>query len=102
VPSLLEAAHIKPDTDGGEPIVSNGIAMCAIHHRAFDRDVLGIAPTYRIEVRRDILEVEDGPTLRYALQGLHGKRLNVLPRALSARPDAALLEERFERFQRAS
>lgn len=35
-PPLLDAAHIKKDSDGGEPIVPNGMAMCAIHHRAFD------------------------------------------------------------------
>ncbi len=62
-PELLDAAHIKEDAEGGEPVVPNGIAMCAIHHRAFDHSVLGIRPDYRIEVRADVLEEQDGPAL---------------------------------------
>jgi putative restriction endonuclease len=49
---LLDAAHIKEDSDGGEPIVPNGVAMCAIHHRAFDANVLGVRPDYKGEIRR--------------------------------------------------
>ncbi len=83
---LLDAAHIKEDSDGGEPVVPNGIAMCAIHHRAFDSFVLGVRPDYVIEVRRDVLDEADGPTLRHALQGVHGSSLLVPSRRL-ARPD---------------
>jgi putative restriction endonuclease len=43
---LLDAAHIREDAQGGEPIVPNGIAMCAIHHRAFDALVVGVSPRY--------------------------------------------------------
>lgn len=98
---LLDAAHIKEDADGGEPVVTNGVAMCAIHHRAFDNQVLGIRPDYLVEVRPDVLKEHDGPTLRYALQALHGSRLG-LPRQRAAHPDPLLLEERWERFRAAS
>lgn len=97
---LLDAAHIKEDSDGGQPIVPNGVAMCAIHHRAFDGNVIGIRPDYVIEVRPDVLEETDGPTLQFALQGVHGADLN-LPKQAAARPDVALLEERYERFRAA-
>ena len=100
-PELLDAAHIKEDSEGGEPVVPNGVAMCAIHHRAFDSDVLGIRPDYVVQVRPDVLEEQDGPTLRHALQGIHGTRIS-LPRAAASRPSPALLEERFERFRTAS
>src|SRR5690606_26513086 len=34
--ALLDAAHIIPDGEpGGEPEVSNGLALCKIHHAAF-------------------------------------------------------------------
>ena len=36
-------------------VVPNGVAMCAIHHRAFDSDILGIRPDYIVEVRNDVL-----------------------------------------------
>jgi putative restriction endonuclease len=96
-PELLDAAHIKEDADGGQPIVPNGLAMCAIHHRAFDAQVLGIRPDYVVEVRRDVREEHDGPTLQHALQGMHRQSLT-LPRSRAAWPSRELLEERFERF----
>lgn len=96
---LLDAAHIKEDSEGGEPVVPNGVAMCAIHHRAFDAQVLGIRPDYVVEIRNDVLEEHDGPTLRHALQGLHLATL-VVPRRQTAQPDRELLEERFDRFRR--
>lgn len=98
---LLDAAHIKEDSDGGEPIVPNGVAMCAIHHRAFDNSVLGIRPDFVIEVRPDVLAESDGPTLQHALQGLHTAKL-VLPDRPEAWPREDLLEERYERFRAAS
>lgn len=99
-PELLDAAHIKEDRDGGEPVVPNGVAMCAIHHRAFDADVLGIRPDYVVQIRRDVLSEHDGPTLLHTLQGVHGEKIQ-LPRQRGARPDPTLLEERFERFRKA-
>jgi putative restriction endonuclease len=98
---LLDAAHIVSDAKGGEPIVPNGIAMCAIHHRAFDANILGVTPRYAIEIRRDVLHEHDGPTLQHALQGLHGGRLT-LPRRRKEQPRPDLLEERYEEFRAAS
>lgn len=94
---LLDAAHIKEDKDGGEPVVPNGIAMCAIHHRAFDADVLGIRPDFVIQVQPHVMKEKDGPTLQHALQGVHGTTIE-LPRQVAAYPDTGLLEERFARF----
>ena len=43
---LLDAAHITPDSDPrGLPVVTNGLALCKIHHAAFDQNILGIRPT---------------------------------------------------------
>ncbi|MBV6509486.1 MAG: hypothetical protein JJLCMIEE_02578 [Acidimicrobiales bacterium] len=98
---LLDAAHIRSDADGGAPVVPNGISMCKIHHAAYDSDLLGVDPDYRVLIRADVLEESNGPTLRYALQELHGSKLE-LPRQRAARPDRDLLAERFERFSRAS
>jgi putative restriction endonuclease len=97
-PELLDAAHIREDSEGGEPTVTNGIAMCAIHHRAFDYQVLGIRPDYVVEVRRDVRDESDGPTLQHALQDMHSSRL-VLPRKRNAWPDPELLDQRYERFR---
>jgi putative restriction endonuclease len=98
---LLDAAHIIPDSEpGGEPKVSNGIALCKLHHAAFDRNFLGIRPDYRIEIREDILHETDGPMLQHGLQGLHNIMIQ-LPRAGSQRPDPVLLNRRYRRFKEA-
>ena len=73
---LLDAAHIIPDADPeGEPVVSNGLALCKIHHAAFDRQFLGITPDYVIEVRKDILQETDGPMFQHGLKDMHNTPL---------------------------
>lgn len=95
---LLEAAHIIPDPEPeGEPVVSNGLSLCRLHHAAFDRFFVGVRPDHVIHVRTDVLEESDGPTLRHAIQGLHGQRIT-LPRKLGERPGVQRLEERYQRF----
>jgi putative restriction endonuclease len=97
---LLEAAHIIADANPlGVPSVANGLALCTLHHAAFDRDVIGITPDYVVQVRRDVLEQEDGPMLIHGLQGFHGTRLYV-PRRPVTQPNRLLLEQRFEQFRR--
>jgi putative restriction endonuclease len=96
---LLDAAHIIPDRDpGGEPRIANGLALCALHHAAFDRFFSGLRPDLVIEVRPDLLREEDGPTRVHAIQGLHGTRI-ALPRATVHRPDPVLVEHRYRRFR---
>lgn len=47
--SLLDAAHITPDSDPeGEPLVSNGLALCKLHHAAFDAFFFAVRPDYTI------------------------------------------------------
>lgn len=99
---LLDAAHIVGDSrDGGDPVVPNGLALCKIHHAAFDRNILGISPEYRIEIRHDVLEKIDGPMLRHGLQDHHGTSL-ILPRSKSDQPDRERLEQRYSEFRNAS
>jgi putative restriction endonuclease len=98
---LLDAAHIVPDSHPrGEPKVQNGLALCTLHHGAFDRLFIGLRPDFVIEVREDILREVDGPTLAHAIQGLHGRSI-VLPREVRLRPSPELLEVRYLEFKRA-
>lgn len=98
---LLDAAHVLPDSAGGEPIVTNGIAMCKIHHAAYDADIFGISPSYRVGVRPDVMEELDGPTLRYTLQAIDGSMIE-RPSRRAAWPDPELLAVRWQRFKEAS
>lgn len=97
---LLDAAHIIPFAEGGPVEVRNGLSMCKIHHAAYDANILGVNPDYRVEVRADVLEEVDGPMLRHGLQELHGERL-VLPRRQVHHPDREALARRYERFLKA-
>jgi putative restriction endonuclease len=97
---LLDAAHIIPDSDAlGVPEVTNGLALCKIHHAAFDKNILGVNPDYHIEVREDILEEVDGPMLQYGLKGMQGCELH-LPKQHNQWPDREQLEKRFDEFIR--
>jgi putative restriction endonuclease len=96
---LLDAAHILPDGHlRGDPVVPNGLAMCKIHHAAYDVDIIGIRPDYVVEVRKDVLAEIDGPMLRHGLQEMHGTKI-LRPKARPDRPDPTRLEERWERFR---
>lgn len=44
---LLDAAHIVGDADeAGAPVISNGLSLCSLHHRAFDEDLVGLRQTF--------------------------------------------------------
>lgn len=95
---LLDAAHITPDReDAGLPAVSNGLALCKIHHAAFDMNMLGISPDYVVKVDKKLLDEVDGPMLRHGLQEMHGTALTV-PTRRGDRPDKTRLEQRFAAF----
>jgi putative restriction endonuclease len=98
---LLDAAHILPDRHpNGEPVVSNGLGLCKIHHSAYDANIIGIDPSARVHVREDILAEVDGPMLKHGLQGAAGSRL-IVPRDVSLQPSPDFLAERFARFRAA-
>ena len=94
---LLEAAHILSDKEGGDPVVPNGLSLCKLHHAAYDKHFVGVRPDGIIEVRRSILEEQDGPMLLHGLKRLHHTRI-YRPRNAANRPDPELLEIRYASF----
>ena len=100
--NLLDAAHILPDKHpDGAPIVPNGLALCKIHHAAYDANIVGIRPDLIVQVSESVLAEVDGPMLQYGLQAAHGTKL-VVPRRPEERPKPEFLEERYEEFRQAS
>ncbi|HVS11833.1 MAG TPA: HNH endonuclease [Planctomycetota bacterium] len=100
---LLDAAHIDRDADPfGEPVISNGLSLCRIHHAAFDVRYLSVEPdTYRVRVQPVLLDEEDGPILEHGLQAMEGVRLQ-LPKRKSDYPDPERLRRHWEGFLAAS
>ncbi len=96
--ALLDAAHIVPDGhDRGVPTTDNGLAMCKIHHAAYDANMLAVTPDYEVRIALKLLDEIDGPMLRHGLQEMHGARLQVPERAKD-RPSREGLAWRFEQF----
>ena len=51
---LVDAAHIIPvATPGSTDEVTNGLALCRLHHAAFDTALLGVLPDYRVAIYPD-------------------------------------------------
>lgn len=96
---LLDAAHIIADGQPhGQPVTPNGLALCKIHHAAFDSRILGVRPNLSLHVRQDILDEIDGPMLRHGLQEMHNRRLMKVPTVRASQPDRNRLEERYAEF----
>jgi putative restriction endonuclease len=89
-PELLDAAHIVPDR--------HELALCKIHHAAYDAGILGVRPDLIVQIRGDILEETDGPLLEFGLKALHGQHLRVVPKIRRERPDGNLLAVRYDQF----
>lgn len=96
---LLDAAHITADShDDGTPVVSNGLALCKIHHAAYDENILGISPDYVVHINEGVLAEVDGPMLKHGLQEMNLRSLWV-PQRAAQRPDRDRLAQRFESFE---
>ncbi len=100
---LLDAAHIIADGDEllGQPLVANGLPLSKVHHAAFDANLLGIDPDYRIHVSDELFAMNDGPMLEQGIKAMRGKTL-LMPGREVDRPDRDRLAARFELYQSAN
>lgn len=94
---LVQAAHITQFAGDSIEEVTNGLALCAIHHLAYDRNLMGIDPEGVVHIARAVRLDEDGPMLREGIQSFHGASI-ALPQRTHDRPDAGRLAARFEVF----
>jgi putative restriction endonuclease len=99
---LVQAAHILADpSPEGLATVANGLALCAIHHLAYDRNLMGIDPEGCVHIARRLREERDGPMLREGLQGFHGAMIRK-PRLTAEHPAPERLAVRFSAFEAAA
>jgi len=97
--SLLDAAHITPDREeDSSTSVTNGLSLCKIHHRAYDINIVGIDPDYKVHIREDILQEVDGPMLEHGIKEMNMRSLWI-PTTKSKQPDRDRLKQRFRIFQ---
>lgn len=84
----LEAAHIRPYSEGGEHSPSNGLLLRRDLHALFDGGYLTVTPALKIEVSRRIKEEFENGKHYYALEG----QSILVPKDAMHRPDKAALE----------
>ena len=91
---LLDAAHIIADRlPDGVATVTNGMAMCPTHHRAYDQSVILVGEDYRVQVQRDRLEhLGSAPTARMIID-YDGKTI-WLPKDERLRPAPEFLKRK--------
>ena len=96
---LLDAAHIISDKNEhmGQPVITNGLPLSKIHHSAFDSNLIGINPDYRLHVSERLLSQNDGPMLE-SFKQLNGNKLRLPTRSIDY-PDRERLAIRFEEFK---
>jgi putative restriction endonuclease len=73
VPVGLEAAHVRWWAFGGPDDVDNGLCLCALHHKLFDKGVLGVDEHHRILVSQRF--VGHSPAAREHVTALAGRPL---------------------------
>lgn len=83
-PVGLQAAHVHWHALGGPDEVTNGLALCDLHHTLFDRGALGLEPDRSITVSPIFVATSDAAQ-RWAEQ-LHGRPLR------GPKPSAAPVE----------
>jgi putative restriction endonuclease len=77
----LEAAHIRWFNLGGPDELNNGMALCSLHHKLFDRGALGLDEEYRILVSGTFSARTEAARRIYDLQSrsLRPRRGTALP-----------------------
>ncbi|MFC2003122.1 HNH endonuclease [Chloroflexota bacterium] len=65
----LDAAHIRPYSESGQHIISNGILMRRDLHALFDKGYVTVTPSMKVEVSRRIKEEFENGRDYYRLQG---------------------------------
>ncbi len=88
IPIALEAAHIKWKQYNGPCEVPNGIALCSIHHKAFDRGAIALDSDFKINVSS---MVKGGELVERLIWDFQGKSIK-LPREALYYPSAKMIE----------
>ena len=73
-PIALDAAHIKWHTHDGPDEAVNGMALCSLHHKLFDRGAFTLSKAREILVSRD---VKGAVGFDEWLMNFHGKPINL-------------------------
>jgi len=85
---VLEAAHIRPVSEGGLHQIDNGLLLRSDVHTLFDRGYVTITPALRFEVSRRLRKEFDNGEHYYGLRGVDIR----VPKDPEERPSREFLE----------
>jgi putative restriction endonuclease len=83
-PVGVEAAHIRWHSAGGPDVVTNGLCLCSLHHKLFDRGALTLSSDGE---RVWVSEQANGKNIERALGRFHGRKV-ARPNRAEDRPAA--------------
>lgn len=76
---LLEAAHIVDWSETDDPNTRvdprNGLAMCSIHHKSYDKQILTIDPESKVIQLSDSVKVEETPGAKSMFQDFQDRAI---------------------------
>lgn len=87
-PVALEASHIKWQKAGGPDEAVNGLALCSLHHKLFDRGAFTLSKQRQILVSDDAHGTKG---FKEWLMDFHGQRIN-FPQRRSYYPDMEFID----------
>jgi putative restriction endonuclease len=87
IPLAVDAAHIRWHQARGPSTVSNGIALCSLHHKLFDRGAFSLSETFRIEISARV----NGSAGLVEHLGRFGSGPIAVPNMRGARPDLVFI-----------
>jgi putative restriction endonuclease len=98
IPPVLQAAHIRPVTSGGEHRLDNGLLLRSDVHTLFDRGYVGVDPNYRLVVSPRLRDDFGNGEQFYARQG----QVIDMPDRRADRPQREFLEWHMDEVFKAS
>lgn len=84
----VEAAHIKWHQAGGPAAIENGLALCSLHHKLFDRGAFTLSTEQQIEVSQ---HMTGGDSTSRWMTSFHGQPVRI-PDDPSQRPHSDYVE----------
>ena len=87
-PIGIEAAHIKWHSEGGPAQVTNGMALCLLHHKLFDAGIFTVSPNLTIHTSSSAT----GQSASSLIEIYQDSTLGIIPDSPELKPAPAFLD----------
>jgi putative restriction endonuclease len=93
--NLVESAHIIPVQYNGTEETSNGLALCPLHHKAYDSSLITVGEDYRVRLNDEKVSKLKQAQLDDGLEGFESNLRPIihLSPAISDRPHVEYIKQ---------